>query len=353
MATKKIRQSDIAEKLNITRTTVARAFSGENISAKTRERVLAAAKEMGYVHNGAAATLAMKKCKVVYAFIVGTIDEGYSDMIIKGMQDAVKLWSGYNFQIKVFVTDIKLRGNKCHEQIDQFYEVVGNERPDGVVFSALGQENMDLVTAYCRENEIPLMTLDAVSKNAELCHVGPDCYEFGEATAAYLASLIKRQGKILAISYDDGYEWSSLRMKGFFRWLRQNCPEIEVLNVEADNISRSTYKRILKEYLETFQPDAIYAPFKMDYIVQILQEMEQERRYILISNGINADIEKYLYSGIIAGIISSCPYQLGAIIANNFFKYFFRSTEVVKNEIDIGFDIYIKESYRKAAQMRI
>lgn len=344
MEEKNIRQSDIADKLHISRTTVARALAGRNVSEETRESVLKAAKEMGYVPNIAAGVLAQKKSKLVHCFIIGTIDKGYSKMMIKGISDTVKNWSDYSYRIHIVVTDINSPEDKCKEQLKQFHETVSDEKPDGIIFSALCKKNLDEVSCYCEKNKIPLMTLDAIYKNENLCHIGSDYYHFGETSAAYLIGLMKKSGRLLTLSCDEGYNLSTLRMEGFLNRIKK-CKEIECRNIKADNISYDTYKKIIRQQVDDFMPDAIYAPYKMDYVVQIIQEFYPEKEFIMISNGINKKIENYLHQGIISGIVSNRPYSLGTYAANNFFNYFYRPMELKKQVIDVGFDIYIKENY--------
>lgn len=341
-----VRHIDIAKKLNISRTTVARAFTGNNVSQETKEKVLAMAKEMGYVHNSVATNLATKSLKTVYCFIIGTIDEGYSDQMISGINDVTNAWNGYNFEIKVFITDINQQGNKCQEQMEQFHDAIVRQHPDGVIFSALNKENLKEVVTHCKEKGIPLMTLDLIYKDATMCHVGTDYFNFGVVSASYLVSQIRKKGRILTISYDDGYELSKTRMQGFFHRL-QDFPNIEYMNIDVDNMGYRTYKDVLKKYVPEFQPDAIHAPYKMDYIVQALREMDMSDDYIMISNGINEDIENYLNDEIICGLVSAKPYQIGYLAANNFFNLFYRQTEVLRGVIDVGCNIYIKENYKK------
>ena len=347
---KNIRQADIADKLHISRTTVARALAGHNVSEKTRETVLKAAKEMGYVPNIAAGVLAQKKSKLVYCFIIGTIDEGYAEMMIKGISDTVKNWSDYNYQVRIVVTDINQPGNKCEEQLNQFYQIISDEKPDGIIFSALCLKNLKEISSYCEKNKIPLMTLDAIHKNADLCHIGSDYYRFGETSAAYLAGLMKKSGRLLTISCDEGYNLCTLRMEGFLNRIRK-CKKIECLNIDADNISYDTYKKIIQSQVDTFMPNAIYAPYKMDYVVQIVQELYPEKEFIMISNGINEKIEEYLNQGILSGIVSNRPYSLGTCSANNFFNYFYRPLELKRHVLDVGFDIYIKENYSNSKEI--
>ena len=79
-----VKQEDIARILNISRTTVARALNGsENINPETKEKVLKLSEELGYSRNPISTSLALKKKKNIYAFIVKTRNLNYSKEIKK------------------------------------------------------------------------------------------------------------------------------------------------------------------------------------------------------------------------------------------------------------------------------
>lgn len=339
-----VTQQDIANKLNISRATVSRALQGQNVSEKTRELVLKEAEKMGYVANSAATCLALKNTKKIYAFIIATVDEGYGQQTYNGIKEASNIWQGYNLEIEVVFTNINIDKNQCETQIKQFYEVIETNSVDGIIFSALSKENMEIVTMECKERNIPLMTLDMIYKNSELCHVGPDYYNLGTYSAAYIANLMMKRGKILILSYDEGYELSKERMRGFHEKLKE-YPLIEQYDVELDVMSRETYYEALNENFYRYNPIAIYAPYHADYIGEFLNEKGLKDDVILITNGINKEIEGYLFDGTIDGIVSARPYFLGAVVTNNFYKYFYRPQEILKGEIDVACDIYIKENY--------
>lgn len=341
-----VTQEEIAKKLNISRTTVARALSGKSVSPTTRQRVLEEAERMGYVQNGAATSLATKGTKNVFAFTVATIDEGYGQQIKNGMEEAAAIWLGYNFQLNVILTDITKGRDQCRLQMEQFFEVMNTKHVDGIIFSALSQGNMDWVSNICKVNNIPLMSIDSLYPCNGFCHVGPDYFKLGTYSAAYLASLTMKKGKILTLSYDEGYGLGSRRMNGFYHKM-EAYPKIQCRNITLDKMSRELYFKVLEEECREEIPTAIYAPYHMDYVGDFLQEKQLQHRVITISNGINDSIERYLYDGTIDGIVSARPYFLGAVAANNFFKYFYRTKETLTGIIDVACDIYIKENYKR------
>lgn len=341
-----VTQNDIAKKLNISRTTVARALSGRSVSEETRKLVCEQARAMGYVHNSAASSLALKNNRKVYAFIIATIDEGYGRQMLEGIKEVANIWQGYHFEIEVIFTDITLGRNQCQTQMEQFYHVIHNDRVDGIIFSALSQQNMDAVTEVCRKRQIPLMTLDLIYRNEELCHIGPDYIELGKYSASYIASLMQKRGKILTLSYDEGYELANYRMQGFHQHL-SNYPNIICKSVDIKINTEECYHHTLSEHLDDLQPIAIYSPYHVDYIGNYLKKHGLDGKIILICNGVNERVEEFLSDGTITGIVSARPYFLGAVAANNFFKLFFRQFEMLTGKIDVSCDIYIKETYKR------
>ena len=168
----------------------------------------------------------------------------------------------------------------------------------------------------------------------------------GTYSAADIAGLMMKRGYILTLGYDEGYELSKLRMEGFHHKLKE-YPEIVCRDVNLEQISSLYYRKILEEEFRKQVPVAVYAPYHVDYIGDFLKEKGLEHQVITISNGINEKIEKYLFDGTIDGIVSARPYFLGAVAASNFFKYFFRKTEMLQGTIDVACDIYIKENYNR------
>lgn len=340
-------QDDIAKKLNISRTTVSRALKGKNISDKTRLKVLEAVESMGYMPNTAATGLASKNKKTVYVFTVITVDEGYAIHMTDGIKAVSELWRDYNFNIEIVLTDINKGENQCEEQLRQFYDVVGHEQVNGIIFSALSRENMEIVERECEERKIPLMTLDMIYFSDKLCHVGPDYFELGKYSAAYISQLIMKKGNMLTLRYDEGYEIGERRMRGFLAKLNE-YPQIQVTDLELKEMKKENYWELLDQYLDKVNPAAIYSPYHVEYIAEYLEMRHiAVDQYVLIANGVNEKIEKYLFNGMINGIVSARPYYLGAVAANNFFKYFYRTNEMVRGRIDVMVDIYIAENYQR------
>ena len=87
---KKVTLKDIANELGVTVGTVSHVLNGvDDISAETRERVLAAAKQLGYVPNNAAASLRSGKTNTI-AVIVPDISNPHIARQIKLIEDKMR-----------------------------------------------------------------------------------------------------------------------------------------------------------------------------------------------------------------------------------------------------------------------
>ncbi len=90
-----ITQKEIAEKLGISRTTVARAINGSSlIKEETKNKILELVKEMNYEKNYIGSSLAGKKSKKVYCLVINSKNVFYTQEIIRGLQEAEKEFKG-------------------------------------------------------------------------------------------------------------------------------------------------------------------------------------------------------------------------------------------------------------------
>lgn len=340
-----VTQEDIAKKLNISRTTVARAFAGKKVKEETRQKVLEEARKMGYEKNFVAARLASSKKISIYAFMMATIDEGYYQEIVNGMTDSLKTWGDYNFAIHIITTDLRGK-NPDDEQMEQFFKAIHTDQVDGVILSAITQTNLNWVSRICEEKNIPLMSLDCLFINDKFCHVGSDYFVVGTYSAAMIANLMGGKGNLLTLSYDEGFDMAPQRMKGFFHKMKE-FEEIQVQNIDLKEMSLDCYMQTLEEACQESFPKAIYAPYHVEYIAEFLKKHQMQHKVITISNGVNSTVEEHLMSGAINAIVSVRPYIIGSIACNNFFRYFFRPDEVEYGIIDPTCIIYLKETYVK------
>lgn len=114
---------DIAKKLNITAATVSRALNGNpNISEKTRETVLAAAKEMNYKQNKLALALKSGKSNHI-GVIVPRINTNFFGSVIRGIEEELNA-KGYNIIICQSHNDEEMEAKNIETLIDSHVDAI-------------------------------------------------------------------------------------------------------------------------------------------------------------------------------------------------------------------------------------
>ena len=116
-----VTQKEIAEKLGISRTTVARAINGSPlIKEETKKKILELVKETNYEKNYVGSSLAGKKTKKVCALVVESKNEFYTSEIKRGINLAIKEYKAYNYKIEIKTTDI----NDPEKQIEELEKLL-------------------------------------------------------------------------------------------------------------------------------------------------------------------------------------------------------------------------------------
>ena len=203
MDKKKLTIDDIAQELNISKTTVSRAISGKGrISDKTREMVKAFIAENDYKPNAIARGLAKNKTYNIGFAVPG--DYGLVDLPF--FQNC--LWGICNYaagrDYDVVISMVR------ENDISQLERLINNNKVDGVIIGRT-YEN-DLAENFLRERGIPFVTIGS-SRNEEVVQVDNDhvnaCKELTKV-------LIGKGLKNLAlIGSSLGYIVNSNRLKGF------------------------------------------------------------------------------------------------------------------------------------------
>jgi LacI family transcriptional regulator len=158
---------DIAEKLNITASTVSRALKDHpRISEATKKAVLKAAQKLNYQPNHIAAALRNGRSNII-GIIVPTADRSFFSSVVRGIEEIANKAS-YNVMM-------------C-QTYDQFtkevacVEALMNARVDGIIASiAKETENFDHYRKL-KEKGIPLILFDRSNDELEVSNVIIDDY---------------------------------------------------------------------------------------------------------------------------------------------------------------------------------
>jgi LacI family repressor for deo operon, udp, cdd, tsx, nupC, and nupG len=153
---------DVARKVGVSKSTVSRVLTNSGrVDFETKQRVLAAIKELGYQPSRAAQTLRNKKTKLI-AVLVPRISNHFFARLIQGMEyEAVK----HGYQIMLCNTE-----NDAEKEL-QYLKMLENYQVDGIVLTAFRNPieaiqpftsfgPIILVEEYTKDNLFPTVTIN-------------------------------------------------------------------------------------------------------------------------------------------------------------------------------------------------
>ena len=139
---------DVSEASGVSEMTVSRVLRGQgDVSARTREKVKAAAKELGYVPNRIAGSLASSRVNLV-AVIIPSMSNMVFPEVMTGISDTLE---GSGLQPVVGITNYKME-----KEESVLYEML-SWRPSGVILAGL--DHTDAARAMLRSAGIPIVEI--------------------------------------------------------------------------------------------------------------------------------------------------------------------------------------------------
>lgn len=91
LAARRATLAEVAERSQVSLKTASRALGGERyVSEPTRQRVLAAARELGYQRNAAASMLAAGRFADALGFVAGDLANPFYSMVAAGLEDGIR-----------------------------------------------------------------------------------------------------------------------------------------------------------------------------------------------------------------------------------------------------------------------
>ena len=161
IGTKKLTITDIAEQLQVSKTTVSRAISGKGrISEDTRQRVLAFIQENDYKPNVIAKGLAQQKTYNIGMVIPGDCNLVDMPFFQNSMQGVCEEASKHDYDVMLVMTS----GNK----VVNLERMVANHKVDGVILSRSFVK--DKAAEFLKEQKIPFILM-GTSKDEEILQV--------------------------------------------------------------------------------------------------------------------------------------------------------------------------------------
>jgi len=233
---KRVTSKDVAEKVGVSRTTVSLVLNnvrGIQISPETRQKVIDAAKELGYVPNATAQALASRRTKAIGLVLTRTqhhiATDAFLPRIISGLLTTAKKQN-----IRIMIDWVE-----TDHQDSAYFDLAHTKRIDGMILST--PRLNDKAIKALENMDIPTVLMGNIA-GSSLPFVDVDNTIAAEKAISYLIGLGHRQIAFIS-SAPPEYTATPERITGFRNAMaRLDVPINEALIQYADFDPESGYE---------------------------------------------------------------------------------------------------------------
>lgn len=238
----------MAKELNISTSTISRAFNGSpDINKDTKEKILAFAREHSFLPNHYASNLRDKKSRTI-AVIVPEIANDFFSQAINGIEEVARK---KGFYILLYRTD------DIFEKEESFVNYLNNGKADGIIMSVSGEANDHNYIRKLAQKNVPVVFFDRVYEDIDASKVTTNDYESSFDATEHLIATGCRNIAYLVIN--KSISIGKVRMQGYIDALaKHHIPFNDELIVECSNDEPGNYA-LLKTMLDEVKPDGIFS----------------------------------------------------------------------------------------------
>lgn len=315
-----VTQKEIAEKLGISRTTVARAINGSpSIKKETKDKIMELVEKYNYEKNYIGSTLALKTRKVIYALVVKSKNEFYTKGIYDGICEAEKEFRPYNMSIKIIQTDI----NDEELQLRKLKEILLEDDIGGLIITPLAKEKIYKILKPYLEN-LKVISL-GMRLHKDILHVGPDYKKMGRIAGEIMCNILRDKEKILIIDNGDDKVSSKAYLDGFVSKIKGS--DLDIIGPIKGKSVESTIE-IVQKYCEEDNIKGIYINrYAQDSLNKISKKLLIGKK--IVTNGMDDLIKKLIKNKVVTATVKEQVFLEGYTAGKKIFDQVIRNYEIV------------------------
>lgn len=243
-----IKIKTIAEKLNLSTSTISRAFNDNaDINKVTKDRILAFAKEHNFLPNHYASNLRDKKTKTL-AVIVPEIVNDFFAQAINGIEEVARK---KGFYILLYRTD------DVFDIEVSFINYLNNGKVDGIIMSVSGEANDHNYLKKLEKKHIPVVFFDRVYEDIDVSKVTTNDYESSFTATEHLIESGCR--KIAYLVVNKSISIGKVRGQGYMDALaKHGIPFDDKLVIDCSQQEKENHT-IIGNGLKIIKPDGIFS----------------------------------------------------------------------------------------------
>lgn len=331
----------IAALAGVSRGTVDRVLNNRPyVKTKTREKVLKIIEKYNYKPNLAGKSLAFQKNPVKIGFILLYKNDPLFQEIQNGVKKIYHELKGFGLAIEYSV----MNKRNASEQIKCIKELC-TRNISALVLCPLDDEMIRQELLNISSN-IKIVTYNTdISDIKKLCFVGTNYEKSGEIAGGLIGKLLYNSGNVLVISGPDSIKGLKERVAGFKKTIKQNYPQVKIVDVVSNVDDNETSYAKTVEYLKKETCiDAIFITARgIGGIGRALKEINSRKIWFVCFDKMPVTVQ-LIKEGIVDFSITQEPEMQGYLPIKILFEYFFHHKPPKIQEINTRIEIITKEN---------
>lgn len=200
------------------------------------------------------------------------------------------------------------------KHINQIQDLIAKPVDAIYLFTASGPASASMVDQAVSSG-IPVINVNVMTESENVVtRIRSDDLELGTKQAQAMEKALGGKGKVVCIAGPAGTSWAQGRYEGFAKYIKENCPDIEILDVKFMNNTVEEGTRIMEDFLQTY-PDIDGVMCGADGIAigagLALEAQRLNGKVVLTTTDTQADTLKMIKNGTITATTAQSPVLLG------------------------------------------
>jgi LacI family transcriptional regulator len=330
--------ADIARQLNLSTATIDRALNNRgNVAEKTRERILQAAREMGYSPNRSAKHLSKQtQCCIGVSYM---FPDWFAEQINEGIQQAFA-----DFKDLGLTLVVRDAARNTEEQISQIRQM----RPmlHGLAVAPWESSRFGDFIDELVDDGLPVVTFNNdIATSKRLFYVGCDYVAAGRLCGELIAKLAEGPGEVGIIIRNERLANIEQRITGFRGYVSNNSDLRVVGPFKTTNSQEETIAAV--QNLLDIHPELVGLFVASDNLALVgyaLQKLGKDEEITLVGYDLNDRHYRLIQEQVIQAVVCQEPFYQGYYPIKVLFDYITEKTWPARTEIVTRLEIIMKEN---------
>lgn len=332
---KAVTVKDIANKMNISLSTVNKALTGKKgISEKRRKEILTLAKKMGYAVNYSAQAMSRNPLSIGVIMPKNLMWFNYFNYMHMGIvQEFERL---KNSKVNGYIELVDYKGELS--QVEEAVQRLQEAGVDAIIYCP-ALYHSDGIGEIFRKTELPFFLVGASNKEIDaMCTITTDGKQSG-AIAAEFMELILPEGKVAVFTGYKNFEAHAEKVDSFAEKIAKN-EKLELVSVMETYDKEDTARQCAKELFE-MHPDVkgIYISTAVaEPICGYIKEIGLAGKVKVITTDVYPQLVKYTEDKTVVATIFQNQVMLGKMAVKSAYEYLTMSRTYCED----GWEMYKK-----------